>query len=195
MVRLVPWRGGGADAGAAEVRPQSQGSKRKTSGKRAYRAATTVRPVIRTSRPRSRGLCQSHGRRKPKSSFVLRPPAAPKLPPASRKKKAPAKATDEDEWDEEDAVDVDAPPPKRRAGLRASARTRKAVVDLPSDPEDDPEDDESDSPDEFESDTTAMISISHTSSHTKKSETEREKITMSSKYGSDDEPSVDITGT
>ena len=79
---------------------------------------------------------------------VLRPPAAPKLPPASRKKKAPAKATDEDEWDEEDAVDVDAPPPKRRAGLRASARTRKAVVDLPSDPEDDPEDDESDSPDE-----------------------------------------------
>ena len=75
---------------------------------------------------------------------VLRPPAAPKLPPASRKKKAPAKATDEDEWDEEDAVDVDAPPPKRRAGLRASARTRKAVVDLPSDPEDDPEDDESD---------------------------------------------------
>ena len=70
------------------------------------------------------------------------------MPPASRKKKAPAKATDEDEWDEEDAVDVDAPPPKRRAGLRGSARTRKAVVDLPSDPEDDPEDDESDSPDE-----------------------------------------------
>ena len=70
---------------------------------------------------------------------VLRPPAAPKLPPASRKKKAPV-SKDEDEWDEEDAVDVDAPPPKRRAGLRASARTRKAVVDLPSDPEDDPED-------------------------------------------------------
>ena len=77
---------------------------------------------------------------------VLRPPAAPKLPPASRKKKAPAKVNDEDDWEDED-VDVDAPPPKRRAGLRASARTRKAVVDLPSDPEDDESDSDSD-PDE-----------------------------------------------
>ena len=40
-----------ADAGAAEVRPQSQGSKRKTSGNRTYRTATTVRPVGKDASP------------------------------------------------------------------------------------------------------------------------------------------------
>ena len=62
---------------------------------------------------------------------VLRPPAAPKLPPASRKKKAPAKVNDEDEWDEDEAADLDAPPPKRRAGLRASARRARPSLIFP----------------------------------------------------------------